>query len=90
MGIMDKWIFWDKQPKRWFNKTSVQKDMVAICCFANEYWERESMRAKAYSIVGARSLLHSGAFVISGIIDKWAMLESNDATRSRSGLLLRA
>jgi hypothetical protein len=64
------------QPNRWFNTSKEQKDMVVIACYANEYFEREAMRAKAYPIVRAKNTLHPGAFVISNIIDEWAMLRS--------------
>lgn len=81
-GFLD---FPEGTPTPFYNTTKSQKDMVAIACFANEYFEREALRAQAYPIVRAKSTLHPGAFVISAIIDDWAMLEPVEAMRLSAG-----
>lgn len=81
-GLFDLYY---NQPNRWYNSTNSKKDIAIIACYASEYFERETMRAKAYPIVRAKGRLHPGAFVISGIIDKWAMLESVEEMRLGAG-----
>ncbi|BDS09675.1 hypothetical protein [Aureispira anguillae] len=82
-GLLDLYY---KQPEQWYNNSNQQKDMVVIACYANEYFEREAMRAKAYPIVRAKGRLHPGAFVISAIIDDWAMLKSVEDMRLSAGV----
>jgi hypothetical protein len=81
-GLFDLYY---NQPNRWYNSTNSQKDIAIIACYASEHFEREAMRAKAYPIVRAKGRLHPGAFVISGIIDKWAMLKSVEEMRLNAG-----
>ncbi|MBL4649891.1 MAG: hypothetical protein JKY03_09175 [Aureispira sp.] len=81
-GFLD---FPEDTPTKFYNTTKSQKDMVAIACFANEYFEREALRAQAYPIVRAKSTLHPGAFVISAIIDDWAMLKPVEEMRLSAG-----
>lgn len=81
-GLLD--LYYD-QPNQWYNMPNYQKDLVVIACYANEYFEREAMRAKAYTIVRAKNRLHPGAFVISGILDEWAMLNSIESMRLSAG-----
>jgi len=81
-GLFDLYY---NQPKRWYNSTDRQKDVAIIACYASEYFERETMRAKAYPIVRAKGRLHPGAFVISAIIDDWAMLKSVEEMRLSAG-----
>lgn len=81
-GFLD---FPEDTPTQFYNTTKSQKDMVAIACFANEYFEREALRAQAYPIVRAKSTLHPGAFVISAIIDDWAMLKPVEEMRLSAG-----
>jgi hypothetical protein len=81
-GLLD---LYEKQPDRWYNEKGSKKDMVTICCYGNEYFEREAMRARAYPIVRAKSLLHPGAFVISAIIDQWAMMNDVESMRLAAG-----
>lgn len=81
-GFLD---FAPDTPTQYYNTTKSQKDMVAIACFANEYFEREALWAQAYPIVRAKSTLHPGAFIISAIIDDWAMLNSVETMRLSAG-----
>lgn len=81
-GLLD---FAPDTPTQYYNTTKSQKDMVAIACFANEYFEREALQAQAYPIVRAKSTLHPGAFIISAIIDDWAMLKPVEAMRLSAG-----
>lgn len=81
-GMLD--LYYD-QPDYWYNTSNTSKDMVVIACYANEYFEREAMRAKAYPLVRAISRLHPGAFVLSAIIDDWAMLKDIEAVRLSAG-----
>lgn len=81
-GLFDLYY---NQPDQWFNEQQSQKDMVVIACYANEYFEREAMRAKAYPLVRAISRLHPGAFVVSAIIDDWAMLKDTESIRLSAG-----
>lgn len=81
-GLLD---FAKDVPKKFYNTTNSQKDMVAIACFANEYFEWEALRAQAYPLVRAKSTLHPGAFVVSAIIDDWVMLKSIEEMRLSAG-----
>ncbi len=81
-GLLD---FTEDIPTKFYNTTKSQKDMVAIACFANEYFEIEALRAQAYPIVRAKSTLHPGAFVISAILDDWAMLKPVEDMRLSAG-----
>jgi hypothetical protein len=81
-GLLD---FTEDTPTKYYNTSKSKKDMVAIACFANEYFEREALRAQAYPIVRAKSTLHPGAFVISAIIDDWAMLNPVETMRLSAG-----
>ena len=81
-GFLD---FAEDIPTKFYNTTNSKKDMVAIACFANEYFEREALRAQAYPIVRAKSTLHPGAFIVSAIIDDWAMLLPVEEMRLSAG-----
>ncbi len=81
-GLLD---FPEGTPTTFYNTTNSQKDMVAIACFANEYFETEARQAQAYPIVRAKSTLHPGAFIISAIIDDWAMLKPVEQMRLSAG-----
>lgn len=81
-GLLD---LYEEQPEVWYNNSATQKDMVAIACFANEYFEREARRAQAYPLIRAKSTLHPGAFILSAIIDDWAMLKTVESMRLSAG-----
>lgn len=81
-GFLD---FPEDIPTKYYNTSKQQKDMVAIACFANEYFEIEALRAQAYPIVRAKSTLHPGAFIISAIVDDWAMQKTVEEMRLSAG-----
>lgn len=81
-GFLD---FAEDVPTQYYNTSKQQKDMVAIACFANEYFEIEALRAQAYPLVRAKSTLHPGAFVISAIVDDWAMEKTVEEMRLSAG-----
>ncbi|MCG8577097.1 MAG: hypothetical protein MI810_19605 [Flavobacteriales bacterium] len=62
-----------------------QKDAVAIACSSRSWFNPYFLEVNAYPLVTTTNLLYPGAFILNGIIEKWAMMDSEENIRFAAG-----
>lgn len=71
-----------------FEKATSQtrpKDAVSISCASRGYFKINYLETNSYPLVHTTNLLYPGAFILEGIINSWAMLESDIACKKAAG-----
>jgi len=78
-GLMDVWV------DDIVNVDGIQKDAAVIACSSMYNFNRKLNYAKGYPLVMTTNSLYPGAFIVEGIIDNWATLESEEKIRQSAG-----
>lgn len=71
-----------------FEKATSQtrpKDAVSISCASRGYFKAMYLETNSYPLVHTTNLLYPGAFILEGIINKWAMLETDIECKKAAG-----
>jgi hypothetical protein len=82
-GLMDTAIdsIVINRDKRFFES----KDAVSIACSSHNYFSKYFMETGAYPLVTTFASLYPGAFVLNGIIEKWAVFSSDQEIAEEAG-----
>jgi len=78
-GLMDSQIEVIK------NRDGVEKDAAVIACISHNYFTERFRYLKAYPLVLTTSLLPPEAYVVSAIIDNWALQNEEELIRTSAG-----
>jgi len=62
-----------------------RKDAVVIACASKSYFIPHFLKTDSYPLVTTTSLLYPGAFILDGIIDKWARMQSEEDIKNAAG-----
>ena len=62
-----------------------RKDAVSIACSSHGYFSSYFMKTHSYPLVTTTSLLYPGAFILDGIIEKWASFEAEENIKNAAG-----
>lgn len=62
-----------------------KKDAVVIGCISKDYFIDHLHQSNAYPLVTTTGLMYPGAFVLDGIIEKWAVLENEESIKNGAG-----
>jgi len=71
-----------------FEKATSQtrpKDAVSISCASRGYFKINYLETNSYPLVHTTNLLYPGAFILEGILNKWAMLGSDIDCKKAAG-----
>ncbi|MCB9188702.1 MAG: hypothetical protein H6599_05400 [Flavobacteriales bacterium] len=61
------------------------KDAVSISCASSGFFKDHYWQTSSYPLVHTTNLLYPGAFILEGILNKWAMLESDEECKLAAG-----
>lgn len=61
------------------------KDAVSISCASSGYFKKYYLDTKSYPLVHTTNLLYPGAFILEGILNKWALLETDEQCKIAAG-----
>ena len=61
------------------------KDAVSISCASGGYFKDHYWQTSSYPLVHTTNLLYPGAFILEGILNKWAMLGDEEACKKAAG-----
>lgn len=62
-----------------------KKDAAVIGCISRDYFIDHIHKANAYPLVTTTGLMYPGAFVLDGVIEKWAVLENEVTIKNGAG-----
>lgn len=79
-GLMDENTTFEKATSQ-----TRPKDAVSISCASRGYFKAMYLETNSYPLVHTTNLLYPGAFILEGIINKWAMLESDIECKKAAG-----
>ena len=78
-GLMDETVFFEK------NVDGIARDAVTIACISGDYFKTRYDATNSYPLVHTTNLLYPGAFILEGIINSWANLESAKECKIAAG-----
>jgi hypothetical protein len=79
-GLMDENTTFEKATSQ-----TKPKDAVSISCASRGYFKPKYLETNSYPLVHTTNLLYPGAFILEGVINKWAMLESDIECKKAAG-----
>jgi hypothetical protein len=79
-GLMDESTKFEKATSQ-----TRPKDAVSISCASSGYFKVKYLETNSYPLVHTTNLLYPGAFILEGIINAWAMLESDIECKKAAG-----
>lgn len=79
-GLMDENTTFEKATSQ-----TRPKDAVSISCASKGYFKIKYLETNSYPLVHTTNLLYPGAFILEGIINKWAMLENEIECKKAAG-----
>ena len=62
-----------------------KKDAVVIACSSKDDFNPYFVATNSYPLINTTSLLYPGAFVLDGVIEKWALLSTDEVIRCAAG-----
>jgi len=78
-GLMDETVFFEK------NVDGIARDAVTIACISGDYFKTRYEATNSYPLVHTTNLLYPGAFILEGVINSWANLESDKQCKIAAG-----
>jgi len=78
-GLMDETVFFDK------SADGIARDAVTIACISGDYFKSRYKATNSYPLVHTTNLLYPGAFILEGVINSWANLESDEQCKKAAG-----
>jgi hypothetical protein len=78
-GLMDETVFFDK------SVDGIARDAVTIACISGDYFKTRYQATNSYPLVHTTNLLYPGAFILEGVINSWANLESDKECKIAAG-----
>lgn len=79
-GLMDETTSYELADEK-----TKPKDAVSISCASGGFFKDHYSETRSYPLVHTTNLLYPGAFILEGILNKWAMLESDEACKKAAG-----
>ncbi|MBN4073169.1 hypothetical protein JYT74_03900, partial [Crocinitomix catalasitica] len=62
-----------------------EKDAVVIACSSESYFNPYFEKTNSYPLVNTTNLMYPGAFCMNGVIEKWAMMDTEENIRLAAG-----
>lgn len=79
-GLMDETTTY-----KYANGSTKPKDAVSISCASGNYFKKHYLETNSYPLVHTTNLLYPGAFILEGILNKWALLEDDETCKKAAG-----
>lgn len=78
-GLMDETVSYKK------STDGIARDAVTIACISGEYFKPVYKETNSYPLVHTTNLLYPGAFILEGVINSWANLNSDRECKIAAG-----
>lgn len=79
-GLMD-----ESTTYQYADENTKPKDAVSISCASSGFFKDHYWSTSSYPLVHTTNLLYPGAFILEGILNKWAMLENEESCKKAAG-----